>query len=175
MEVGFNYYDFAAQDAKYFLEDVENGRVANYLASMAQNICERYLKHIINEFHEPESEMDEHEKIAILRTHSIKKLTDFIVSKMEISMDDDKRDNIERADGYYFTSRYPGEDSFFVTRRDINKCKESVIDCQEFVNNLILEHQKEQEKSYLFEEILAGEHTVKFTSSEHLNSELEIE
>ena len=90
-------------------------------------------------------------------------------------MNDDKRDNIERVDGYYFTTRYPGEDSFFVTTRDMNKCKEAVIDCQEFVDSLILEYQKEQETPSLLEEVLAGEHTPEFVTENHIEPEHEME
>ena len=35
MEIGHSYYDFAAHDAEFFLKDVEDNRIANYMAAMA--------------------------------------------------------------------------------------------------------------------------------------------
>ena len=49
------YLGCAENDYYFFAEDIQKGRVANYLASMAQNICERYLKHIINSEYNPTS------------------------------------------------------------------------------------------------------------------------
>ena len=39
--------------------------------------------------------------------------------------------------GYYFDSRYPGNDSFFVNDDDIESYWDSVLKCKEYVDNYI--------------------------------------
>lgn len=41
------YFDFAEDDYNGFKANYEHGFKFNFLASMAQNACEKYLKHII--------------------------------------------------------------------------------------------------------------------------------
>ena len=50
-----SYLDFAENDYKYFMTSYEHGIVANAMAVDAQEICEKYMKHIIDEYFEPET------------------------------------------------------------------------------------------------------------------------
>ena len=69
-----NYFSCAENDYQFFRLDVENGRVANYLAAMAQNIVERYLKHVIDQEYHPTSGAEEYDKAQNLRAHNLNKL-----------------------------------------------------------------------------------------------------
>lgn len=43
-----SYFDLAENDYQFLLQDYRSGRVGNILCSSAQNICERYLKYVID-------------------------------------------------------------------------------------------------------------------------------
>ena len=122
-----DYFHFAENDYDYIKEDLqENKRPHNAITYIAQSICERYLKHIINEYFCPQNIAEESEKKRILRTHNLNMLNTFILSNMDGVMSEEEADIIEMADGYYFTTRYPGDDSMDATERDIRKCRKAV-------------------------------------------------
>ena len=56
-----SYLDFAENDYKYFMTSYEHGIVANAMAADAQEICEKYMKHVIDKYFEPETEEEQTE------------------------------------------------------------------------------------------------------------------
>ena len=44
------YYDFALDDYRFLSELKKNGISANSIGAIAQTTCERFLKHLINEY-----------------------------------------------------------------------------------------------------------------------------
>lgn len=54
------YYDFALDDYRFLGELKKNGITANSIGAIAQNTCERFLKHLINEY-VPVSEENRHQ------------------------------------------------------------------------------------------------------------------
>ncbi len=44
------YYDFALDDYRFLSELKKSGITANSIGAIAQNTCERFLKHLINEY-----------------------------------------------------------------------------------------------------------------------------
>lgn len=113
-----SYFDVAENDYLFLKEDYERGRVGNIMCYSAQSICERYLKHIIDK------NVTDVDTTVVLRTHSIKALRNFITSNLQ----DFKCDwhKVNQCDGYYFSTRYPGEDYFIVTSQDVTECWEAV-------------------------------------------------
>ena len=113
------YFSMAENDYQYLSEDVKRGRVANLICYSAQNICERYLKHIITECTDPSIDTT-----TILRSHSLRTLLRFLrtyVPEFEVDA------NVaSKADGYYFTTRYPGADAYNVDKYDVDQCWEAV-------------------------------------------------
>ena len=65
MEKGLTYYDLAENDYQFLLKDWQDGRVGNIMCSSAQNICERYLKHVIDTY------ITECDTTRILQSHSL--------------------------------------------------------------------------------------------------------
>ena len=127
MGKSLNYYDLAENDYQFLLYDYEHGRVGNILCSSAQNICERYLKHLID------TECINIDTTTILHSHSLKVLRKFIKENIfDFECDWDK---VMKADGYYFTTRYPGDDAFFVSKDDVDECWEAVKYVRELINN----------------------------------------
>lgn len=126
MEKSLNYHDLAENDYEFLSYDYEHGRVGNILCSSAQNICERYLKHVID------SECKDMDTSAALHSHSLKYLRRFITKNIpDFECDWSK---IMPADGYYFTTRYPGDDAFLVGKQDVDDCWKAVEYTRELVN-----------------------------------------
>ena len=113
------YFSMAENDYQFLSEDVERGRVANLICYSAQNICERYLKHVITECTDPSIDTT-----TILRSHSLRTLLRFLKNHVpEFSID---AVIVSKADGYYFTARYPGVDAYNVDKSDVDQCWEAV-------------------------------------------------
>lgn len=127
-----NYYSFAENDYLYLKNSIEAGFCSNAMASIAQNIIERYLKHIIDVF------CKEEDVTAVLKTHSLKRLLRYINTYLnEFKIDEYK---VILADGYYFSARYPGDDSFFVNQKDIDVCWEAVQETKRAVDAYLEHH-----------------------------------
>lgn len=106
------YFTRAENDYQYYNQDIINGRVGDTLCVNAQSICERYLKHIINSFC-----CDIPKKV--MRTHSLRVLRNFIQGNLPDFNVDWK--TVMKADGFYFTARYPGDDAIEVTKDDVEE------------------------------------------------------
>lgn len=118
MEKGLSYFDLAENDYQFLQYDWKAGRIGNIMCSAAQNICERYLKHIIDTY------VLEVDTTSILQTHSLRALRRFITEKIPNFKADWR--TILQADGYYFSTRYPGDSAFLVGKDDVDECWESV-------------------------------------------------
>lgn len=137
MESGMNsYLDFADNDYMFFRQAYDSGNKGSALAALGQNICERYLKHIISEYANPETLDEENEKRHMLRTHSLNKLMGYISEKMEIEIPLDTELAMNVIDGFYFSTRYPGNESFIPTSRDIDKANMAVENTRVFTHEV---------------------------------------
>lgn len=134
-----SYYDVAENDRKYLEQDLEAGRVGNILCANVQNCCEKYLKHMISEFYDPDDPALQNEKTQVLRTHSIRRLLKFIRSSMSIDIGKDEVDSILKADGYYFSARHPGDEYFETDEDDSERCREALQCCKKFTDRVIAE------------------------------------
>lgn len=132
-----SYYSFAENDYLYLKDSIAEGWVSNAMCSSAQNICERFLKAIV------EKEALKHEDTSIMKTHSLKRLRKFIeefVTDFECDWG-----KVILADGFYFSARYPGEDSYFVDKSDVDDCWEAVCETKRAVDAYIyMQRQKQQ-------------------------------
>ena len=109
------------------------GNKGSALAALGQSICERYLKHLVSECAHPENESEAASKESVLRTHSLRRLMRYISGDMGIDIPDETESALDRIDGFYFTTRYPGDDSFIPTERDIDRADKAVCLCRDFV------------------------------------------
>ena len=91
------------------------------------------MKHIISECAHPENESEAASKESVLRTHSLRRLMRYISGDMGIDIPDETESALDRIDGFYFTTRYPGNDSFIPTERDIDRADKAVRLCRDFV------------------------------------------
>lgn len=133
MEKGLSYFDLAENDYQFLLKDKKEGRVGNIMCSAAQNICERYLKHMIDTY------VLDCDTTRILQTYSLRFLRRFI--QEQIPEFEGNWKMILQADGYCFSTRYPGDGAFIVGKEDVEECWEAVEETREAVRKY-LESQK---------------------------------
>ena len=131
MGKSLDYYDYAEDGYKCLQKCIKSGIYYNALASLAQNTCERYLKHLINYYMDASN-------LSEMRTHSIKMLLKFVTTKFK-DLDIDKS-IVMRADGYYIKSRYPGDDSFFASKQDVLDAFAAVEETKNAVDKYLKEH-----------------------------------
>ena len=136
------YFDFAENDYRYFITSYENGIVANAMAGFAQEICEKYMKHMIDQYYKPHSKEEASEWESALRTHNLVKLMRFLSDRIDVHFSKETQKDLRAINGYYFTARYPGDESIEIEKDDIELCADAVKSCR----NEILEQIKEMEK-----------------------------
>ena len=113
------------------------------LAALGHSICERYLKQLISEFAKQQNEVESASKESVLRTHSLRRLMRYISGDMGIDIPEETESALDRIDGFYFTTRYPGDDSFIPTERDIDRADKAVRLCRDFVFQTMSEIEQE--------------------------------
>lgn len=127
-----SYLAFAENDFLFFRQAYDTGNKGSALAALGQSICERYLKHVISEFAQPENHSEMQDKETILRTHSLRRLMRYIQEEMELEIPEKTELAMDRIDGFYFTTRYPGSESFIPSERDIDKANIAVEEARKF-------------------------------------------
>lgn len=129
------YYDFALDDYKFLCELRKTGIQANSIGAIAQNTCERFLKHLINEF-VPVSEENRNYITDILTTHNLNRLVYFWNQFSENKIPDDVSIQLKKINGFYFSTKYPGDDSQTLTEENIATCYEAVELCKQAVDEI---------------------------------------
>lgn len=132
-----SYFQFAENDYLFFKEAYLAGLKRPTLAAIGQSICGRYLKHIIHEYANPENEYEQFTKTSILHSHSLNKLVKYMRDDMGITIPDETKNNLQKIDGFYFTTRYPGDDSFVPDEDDIDDTWQAVKNTRATVLHLI--------------------------------------
>lgn len=130
------YYDFALDDYRFLCELKKSGITANSIGAIAQNTCERFLKYLINEFI-PVSEDNRQVITEILTTHSLNRLVFFWNRFSENRIPSDVSELLRRINGYYFSTKYPGDDCQTLSKDNILTCFEAVEACKQAVDEII--------------------------------------
>ena len=131
-----NYKDFADNDYLYFVNSCKAGLFANSMGANAQNIAERYLKYIVDEFAIPETEDEENRKRSVLRTHSLNVLLNYIMRDLCIDFPITLKNNLLILNSLYFSTKSPGDDTIRLTVEDILQYKDILTDCKNYVEKL---------------------------------------
>ena len=112
----------------------------NDISYMSQNTCERYMKHIIEEYFTPTNDEERMSKTNILRSHNLNSLQNYISEKLNCRYSEETSLLIDSINGFYYTTRYPGESSMLANENDIDRCYKAVNKCYEetveIINNL---------------------------------------
>ena len=129
------YDDFADNNYDFLMAAYKNGLVGNAMGAMAQETCEKYLKHLIDEYVILGDSADNAKKTEILRTHNLTKLSKYISSHLpEVNLD---RPSLNLVNGLYFTTRYPGDESIMVEKDDLDEYIDAVKKCKNAVDEFI--------------------------------------
>lgn len=136
METKISYFSMAENDYQFFLFDYEHGRVGNAICYGSQSICERYLKHVID------ISCVDIDTTHVLKTHNLRSIKQFITG--HIPEFQGNWSKILQADGYYFSTRYPGDEAYMVDKEDVEQCWEAVEETRASVLKYC--QQKETEK-----------------------------
>lgn len=136
------YFDFALDDYRFLIELKKNGITANSIGAIAQNTCERFLKHLINEFI-PVSESNRQSITDILITHNLNRLVSFWNQYSENKIPNVVSSKLKRINGFYFSTKYPGDDCQTLTAENISSCYEAVEACKQVVDDIISSYNKE--------------------------------
>ena len=136
-----NYYDFAYNDYEFVKKTHENNYVFNSMCSIAQKVCVRFLKHIIDQYYVPENEQEAAYVNDVMSTQSLRKLERFLVEKMDIQLAQDVHSALNEVNGFYYETSYPGDESFFVNAEDVEKAVAAMDKCKDFIDRYIEEHE----------------------------------
>lgn len=89
-----------------------------------------------------------------LRTHNLSQLMNYLSNEMGMEIPLRVKRDINALNNYYFNARYPGDNSFFVSKDDIEICKEGLDSCRELVLSVDKEMRtKNKEKELISENI----------------------
>lgn len=94
------------------------------------------MKHIISELYSPQDIDAQNKMMRVLRTHNLNNLVNFLRNTMDIEFSPECETEMRIIDGYYFTTRYPGEDSILLDSRDLYHCMNAVSLCREETLNI---------------------------------------
>ena len=133
------YYDFAENDYAFLKAAFAGGLMANSMGAMAQNVCERYIKHLINEYVNVTPE-NRHDVTEVLSTHNLNKLVTFWNGNSQYKISDETIDEMRDINGYYFSTKYPGDDAETLTGEDIRDCIEAIDACKANVDEIMREY-----------------------------------
>ena len=66
-----------------------------------------------------------------------------ILRKVDLKFDREVKAEMQIINGYYFTARYPGDESIEVTKEDLDVCADAVEHCRESILKMIQEIENE--------------------------------
>lgn len=138
-----SYYDFAENDYNFLKAAYSGNIMANSMGAMAQNVCERYIKHLINEYVEITSE-NRNKVTNVLSTHNLNKLVRFWNDNSPYKISDDTINEMRDINGFYYSTKYPGDDAETLTEADIVDCMEAIDICKANVDEIIAMYEGER-------------------------------
>lgn len=141
--MSYTYYDYAENDYNFIMNNYKSGGVWNSMCSISQQICERYIRHIIDKYYMPDNQNDCVEASEVLRTHNLNKLERFLKKKMSITFEENVHNALTEINGFYFETRYPGDESFFADKEDIENAVNGIKLCKETIDKIIAEKEKQ--------------------------------
>lgn len=128
----------AEDDYRSLLRCYNEGAVSNQMGVLAQEVCEKYLKHLISEFVLPRNEAEVAEKKLVLdnEAHSSKALVPFLEEKLGLWLPRDLVEHIESLDSYFGDSWVPRENDFLLNKDDIARCFMTATLCRDYALEL---------------------------------------
>ena len=127
-----NYYALAKNDYLY-LKGKSDLELYNNTAVQAQQVVEKYLKHLVDVFCFDHLEADNS-----LKTHNLVKLNKVLIeSGIDLVLDKGK---ISILKDYYFGAKYPGDNFIWVSKDEADECIELAYEVKEKVENFLTQN-----------------------------------
>ena len=130
-----NYLFYANQEREGFIQLYNLGSIFDFMAGMAQSICEKYLKQIIDDYCQPSTVQEQYEKEMVRHSHNLRTLFN-LLEKYDINIDHEAKKTILCVDGYYFSTRYPSPDASTISQNDLKECLESINVCKKTIETI---------------------------------------
>lgn len=124
------YFDFAENEYHYFAASCKRNDVANIMGAIAQGICEKYMKHLIDQFYHPTDAEALKSREIVLHDHNLTRILRYIKENMGVKFDYDAVQKMRAINGYYLSARYPGDFTPDLTSKDIQDCLDAVESCR---------------------------------------------
>lgn len=125
------YLEYAEMDYRLFVGCYDAGFVTNPMGSLAQNGCEKYMKHLISELYTPETKFDKKLTRDVLREHELGIIQDFLKEKLGFEFSADAQYDMGYIDGFYMSARYPGITGDLLDEEDMAHCLSAITKCRE--------------------------------------------
>lgn len=138
------YYDFALDDYCFLMELKNNGILANSIGAITQNTCERFLKHLINEYI-CVNENNRDLITEIMVTHNLNRLVCFWNSFSKEKIPASVANSLKKINGYYISTKYPGDDCQTLSKENIKTCFGVVEACKQAVDIIINSYSAEED------------------------------
>lgn len=129
-----NYYSIAEDDLKYIEEIALASSYYNQTTVQCQQAGEKFLKYIVETYCANGSK---EEIVECLKTHNIRKLIRFIQEEIPSFQIDGRKASMLQ--GYYFETRYPGDNFFTATREDTEICYDALQEIYKAVKQFMTE------------------------------------
>ena len=94
------------------------------------------MKHLISEYYTPNEAMQQKDFENILHTYSLNRLMKFLKGNMGVEFSKDMQTHMRMIDGFYFSTRYPGDDSIEIDGDDVETCNDAIELCRKEVLEL---------------------------------------
>lgn len=117
MTVNLTYKDFAMDELLFLTDAYGRGMRYNTMVSMAQRICEMYMKQIITN-----SFMNNNE---VMVSHNLRSIYDYVES-LGINIKE-ARNGIMLLNNFYTHTRYPGRDAFIASVEDVESAVQALF------------------------------------------------
>lgn len=130
------YKDFADNDSCRFIEEYEAGKLYYGMAADGQEICEKYLKHLVSILVKPDTEQTNEELTRVMKTHNLRALLNYLRETAGLELDRTTENDILLINGLYFSTRYPGIDAIAPTQNDMDQCYQAIKTCQAIVEQV---------------------------------------
>jgi len=104
-----NYFDFAENDFFWFKDTFIRGIRPNSFGAIAQSICERYMKHIIDIVYTASTAEEANNYNHVMRTHNLRSLISFLENNTEFCFSPQTKSELLGINGLYFSTKCPGD------------------------------------------------------------------
>lgn len=128
-----SYFKLASNELDYFKTSSRDSSFNNMRAVQCQQICEKLLKSVIQDFTNDES---------YLRTHKLKKIYDKVSEYISLNVSDTRA--LSMISEFYFDARYPGDDFIEVSDEDMELTEKITI---ELFNEVSSYHNNKSDRS----------------------------